>query len=99
MNKDMLGRVIVILVRVSIISVMLLAATLGLRKGLKERKKPGYITHPILLSGPCPLSIRCPEDGQTMKLDQCFQHKELHRQVCKFEHEGYKHHYLYVACD
>ena len=98
MNKDKLGRVIPYLALVSIISVILLAANSGIRKYLNERQKPGYITHPIILSGPCPSSIRCTEDGQNMRLVDCFQHKHLHRQACRFEHEGYKKHYLYVVC-
>jgi hypothetical protein len=83
---------------------MLIAAIIGFRAGIKENQKPGSVSDPIILSGPCPATIICPEDGRTMKLDHCFQHTHLQRQVCEFQHEGpytftSSGHYLYVACD
>lgn len=82
----------------------LVAAILGIIWGihnyLTEREKIGYITQPLVWSGSCPASITCGKDGKPMKLEHCFQHKGLHRQVCRFEHTaGRETHYLYVACD
>ena len=73
------------------------AALWGLYNGLAERKKPGYITQPIEMSGPCPPTVPS-EDGE-LYLDHCFLHKSLHRNVCEYRRTvGRDTRYLYVAC-